>query len=62
MVYGVERVMKRERFEAKLEGKVEEQIKIAKEMIIDNEPIEKILKYTKIPLAEIQKLAKEIGH
>ena len=66
LVYGVERVMKRERFEAKLEGKaegkVEEQIKIAKEMIIDNEPMEKILKYTKIPLAEIQKLAKEIGH
>ena len=66
LVYGVERVMKRERFEAKLEGKaegkVEEQIKIAKEMIIDNEPMEKIQKYTKIPLAEIQKLAKKLGH
>lgn len=33
---------------SKEEGRIEEKIKIAKEMIKDNEPIEKIMRYTKL--------------
>jgi predicted transposase/invertase (TIGR01784 family) len=54
MVYGIERVMQQERLENSIE--------IAKEMIRDNEPIEKIQKWTKLPLSAIEELAKELGH
>jgi hypothetical protein len=40
------------------EGKREEQIKIAKEMIKENENIEKIIKYTGLTKEEIEKLKK----
>ena len=37
-------------------GKIEEKVEIAKEMLKDNEPIEKIIKYTKLTEEEINKL------
>ncbi len=45
----------------KVEGKAEEKIETAKEMLIENEPIEKIARYTKLTVEEIKKLkAKDI--
>ncbi|MFU7503069.1 MAG: Rpn family recombination-promoting nuclease/putative transposase [Candidatus Tisiphia sp.] len=46
--------------EGKAEGKIEEKIDTAKEMLIDNEPIEKIVKYTKLTIEKIEQLKKEI--
>jgi len=40
----------------KAEGKAEEKMEIAKEMIADNEPIEKIIKYTGLTLEQIEDL------
>jgi len=57
MVYGVERVMKRERFEGKAEG----QIEIAKELLARKMDIDTVSEITKLPLATIRKLVKEIG-
>ncbi|WP_395477021.1 Rpn family recombination-promoting nuclease/putative transposase [Rickettsia endosymbiont of Pantilius tunicatus] len=42
------------------EGKAERNIEIAKEMLQDNEPVEKIIKYTKLSKEEIEKLKLEI--
>jgi predicted transposase/invertase (TIGR01784 family) len=42
--------------EGKVEGKVEEKIEIAKEMLLDGEPIEKIIKFTKLTKEEIEGL------
>ncbi|HJD66962.1 MAG TPA: hypothetical protein LFV66_00535, partial [Rickettsia endosymbiont of Bembidion lapponicum] len=42
------------------EGKEEVKIEIAKEMLQDNEPIKKIIKYTKLSKEEIEKLKLEI--
>lgn len=41
-------------------GKAEKNIEIAKEMLQDNEPVEKIIKYTKLSKEEIEKLKLEI--
>ena len=41
-------------------AKEERSIEIAREMLQDKEPIEKIQKWTKLPLETIQKLAKEL--
>lgn len=38
------------------EGKIEERLEIAREMLKDNEPIEKIMKYSKLTKEEILKL------
>jgi len=40
-------------------GKEEREIEIAKEMIIENESIEKIVKYTKLDIATVKKLINE---
>ncbi|HJD59660.1 MAG TPA: Rpn family recombination-promoting nuclease/putative transposase [Rickettsia endosymbiont of Omalisus fontisbellaquei] len=45
---------------ARDDAKAEEKIEIAKEMLIDKEPIEKIVKYTKLSKEEIEKLKSEI--
>ena len=45
---------------AKEEAKEEKAIDIAKEMIIDKEPIDKIIKYTKLEKSFIEALIKEI--
>ena len=46
--------------EAQVEAVHEEKIEIAKEMLCDNEPFEKIMKWTKLPLNTIQELAQSI--
>lgn len=45
---------------ARDDAKAERNIAIAKEMLIDKEPIEKIVKYTKLSKEEIEKLKSEI--
>lgn len=40
------------------EGKIEERLEIAKEMLKDNESIEKIMKYSKLTKEEILELKK----
>ena len=42
--------------EGRAEGKKEERINLAKEMLKDKEPIEKIMKYTKLSKEEILKI------
>ena len=42
--------------EGKVEGKVEEKLEIAKEMLLDGEPMEKIIKFTKLTKEEIERL------
>lgn len=42
--------------EGREEGKIEERMNLAKEMLKDNEPIEKIIKYTKLSKEEILKI------
>ena len=44
------------RAEGREEGKKEERINLAKEMLKDKEPIEKIMKYTKLSKEEIFKI------
>ncbi|MGG7213477.1 hypothetical protein ACQPUY_07640 [Clostridium nigeriense] len=44
------------REEGREEGKIEERFEIAKEMLKDNEPIEKIIKYSKLSKEEILKI------
>ena len=44
------------RAEGREEGKKEERINLAKEMLKDKEPIEKIMKYTKLSKEEILKI------
>ncbi|OAV74637.1 hypothetical protein Barb7_01833 [Bacteroidales bacterium Barb7] len=45
--------------EGKAEGKAEEKIEIAQRMLSDNEPIEKIMKYTGLSTEEINNLQTE---
>ena len=42
---------------AKEDGKVE----VAKEMILDNESIEKIVKYTKLSVSQIKEIANDLN-
>ena len=46
--------------EAQVDAVNEEKIEIAREMLCDNEPFEKIMKWTKLPLTTIQELAQSI--
>jgi predicted transposase/invertase (TIGR01784 family) len=45
--------------EGKAEGEAKRSIEMAKEMLADNEPIEKIIKYTKLSKEEIEQLKSE---
>jgi len=54
MVYAIEKVMQQER--------VEEKIEIAKEMLVRKMDINTVSQITKLSLATIQELAKELGH
>ena len=54
MVYAIEKVMQQER--------VEEKIEIAKEMLVRKMDMNTVSQITKLPLAAIQELAKELGH
>lgn len=51
---------KREK-EVKAKAKAKERINIAKEMLSNNEDVEKIVKYSKLSLTEVQKLAKKLS-
>ena len=42
------------------EGKMQERLELAKEMLKDNEPIEKIMKYTKLSKEEIHKINRSL--
>lgn len=48
--------LKKMREKSMAEGKAEERIEMAKEMLADNAPIEKIIKYTKLSAEEIESL------
>ncbi len=52
--------MQEARNDGKEEGLIESSTQTALDMLRDNEPIEKIIKYSRLPLERIQKLAKEI--
>jgi len=60
MVYAIERVIKKEKMDAKKEGKMEEKIQIAKEMLREGDSVEKISRITKLSVDEIEKLLKDI--
>ncbi|MBX7299806.1 hypothetical protein K4H78_01505 [Clostridium chauvoei] len=46
--------------EGREEGKMQERLELAKEMPKDNEPIEKIMKYTKLSKEEIHKINRSL--
>ncbi|MDR1150125.1 MAG: Rpn family recombination-promoting nuclease/putative transposase [Clostridiales bacterium] len=48
------------KIEGKIEGKIEEKIEIAREMLEDGLPVEKIAKFTKLSIEEIKNLSKEL--
>jgi len=52
--------MQEARNDGKEEGLIESSTQTALDMLRDNEPIEKIIKYSRLPLERIQELAKEI--
>lgn len=64
MVYGIERVIKKEkldaRMEGKLEGRMEKNIEIIRAMLIDGDSIDKIARITKLSVDEVEKIAKDI--
>ena len=41
------------------EGKLSKAVKVAKEMLLDNEPIEKIVRYTQLSVAQVENLKNE---
>ena len=59
------RIAKREHEKGKAEGKVEGKLEGARatatEMLLDNEPIDKIVKYTKLPREEVEALAAQLA-
>ena len=57
MTEAIERVFKKEMDEKKTEGKEE----MVTEMLRGNEPVEKILKYSHMPIEQIMGIAKKIG-
>ena len=57
MTEAIERVFKKEMDEKKTEGKEE----MVTEMLRGNEPVEKILKYSHMPIEQIMGIAKNIG-
>ena len=56
MVYAIERIMEQERVDTRREEKIE----IAKEMLRENDPIDKISRITRLPLTTIQELAQSM--
>ncbi len=56
MITNVERVIKKSLEDAKEEGIEKRNIEIARQMLLDGEPIEKIMKYTELSREEIEKL------
>jgi len=60
VVYAIEKILENERVEGKqegrIEGRLEGKLEIARNMLAENEPIEKIIKYSGLPKEEIEKL------
>ncbi len=56
MITNVEKILKKSWEEAENTGVKKRNIEIAREMLLDGEPIEKIMKYTELPREEIEKL------
>lgn len=54
-----EEIAKDSRIEGKAEGRTEATIETAREMIRDNEPIEKIMKYSRLSKETILELQKQ---
>ncbi len=48
--------LKQERFEGREEGEYNKAIKMAKNMLLDNEPIDKIIRYTELSIEQIKDL------
>ena len=48
------------RVEGRIEGENRKALEVAKEMLADGEPVEKIIKYSKLALVEIEKLRSEM--
>ena len=55
-----ERIFVKGKVEGSINGRKEERIEIAKEMLVDGEPMEKIVKYSKLTVEEIEELKKKI--
>lgn len=45
----------------KTEGKMEEKVEMVKEMLRDGASIDKMLKYTKLPIDKIKEISNQIG-
>lgn len=56
MVYAIERVIKKEKLDAKKEGKIE----VVKEMLKEGDSFEKISRVTKLPVEKIQEISNEL--
>ena len=54
-----EEIAKDSKAEGKIEGRAEERVETAKEMLRNNEPIEKIMKYSRLPKETIIELQKQ---
>ena len=57
----VEKIFGKEKEEAVNQAEKGKAIEIAKNMLLDNEDVEKIIRYTKLSIEEINKLKEDIG-
>jgi len=60
MVYAIERVIKKEKMDAKKEGIKERTIQIAQEMLREGDSLEKVSRITKLSIDEVEKISKNI--
>ncbi len=58
MVYAIERVIKKEKLEARMEGQLEGKIEIIREMLKEGDSFEKISRVTKLLINEVEDIAK----
>lgn len=62
MTYAIERLFESVEEKGIEKGEFKKAIETAKEMLADDEPVEKIIKYTKLVPAQIEELKKEMKH
>lgn len=60
MTYAIERLFESVREEEREKGELKKAINIAKEMLLDGEPVEKIMRYTKLAPEKIEELKAQI--
>ncbi len=58
MVYAIERVIEKE----KLDAKMEEKIQVIREMLLEGDSIDKISRITKLSVAKVEKIAKDLSN